>query len=194
MRKMGALLAAGLIAATLALPLNAQESGQSRDGTPPPVKLKSEKKAMTMSIVATVVPWAVFLPLGLRESHEPGLNGGETVALVAFLAIPLGPSLGYFYAGATGRGLLGMGLRLVGMAGIIGGSASLFNDDADESLMTGLVVAGACVLAGSYILDFAGLKKAVRRHNLKVQGLQVSLAPVVSPRSKTLGFQLRLGF
>ena len=193
MRKMGALLAAELIVASLALPLGAQESGSSRAGTPMRVKLKSEKKAMTMSIAATVVPWAVFLPLGLRESHEPGMNGGEAVALVAALAIPIGPSLGYFYAGATGRGLLGMGLRLVGIAGILGGG---FGRDAsgDEGLMTGFIVGGVCALAGSYIWDFAGLKRAVRRHNLKVQGLQVAMAPVVSTRTRALGMQVRLSF
>jgi len=40
MRRMGALLAAGLIVGSLALPLRAQESQESRDKAPPPVKLK----------------------------------------------------------------------------------------------------------------------------------------------------------
>jgi len=193
MRRMGALLAAGLVVATLASPLRAQEGRESRDKARPPVKLKSEKEAMTLSIVATVVPWAVFLPLGLRESHEPGLDPGEAAALVAFLAIPIGPSLGYFYAGSTGRGLLGIGLRLAGLAGLVGGGFGL-DASGDEDLMTGFIVAGACALAGSYIWDFAGLKKAVRRHNLKVQRLQMAFAPVISPGKKAFGLQARLSF
>jgi len=68
---------------------------------------------MTLSLVATLVPWAVFLPLGLREGHDPGgLSSGEAIAFLPALAIPVGPSLGYFYAGSTRRGLLGIGIRL----------------------------------------------------------------------------------
>jgi hypothetical protein len=191
-KRMGAFLAAGLMMASLALPLSAQES---QDEAPLAVKLKSEKKAVTMSVIATLVPWAVFLPLGLREGHDPGgLNSGETIALVAALAIPVGPSLGYFYAGSPGRGLAGIGIRLVGLAGIVGGAFGSDNADANDSLMTAFMIAGACVTAGSYIYDFAGLKKAVRRHNLKVQKLHVALAPVVLPKIKACGLQIQIGF
>jgi len=192
MKSMGALLAAGLTMASLALPLSAQESQAQ---SPPVVKLKSEKKAMTMSVIATLVPWAVFLSTGLREGHDPGgLSGGESIALVAALAIPVGPSLGYFYAGSTGRGLMGIGIRLVGLAGIVGGGFGRDNADANDSLMTAFMVAGTCATVGSYLYDFAGLKKAVRRHNLKAQGMRMAIAPVVSLKSKAYGLQVQLSF
>jgi len=193
MRRMGALLATGLIAGSLSLPLRAQESRENREKVPPPaVKLKSEKKAMTLSIVATLVPWAVFVPLGLRESHEPG---GEAASLIAALAIPVGPSLGYFYAGSPGRGLLGIGMRIGVIVGLVALGTSLHDAGHDSPTMTStLFFSGVIAVAGSYVIDIAGIRKAVRRHNLKAQRLQLAFAPLVSPRTRAFGLQARLSF
>jgi uncharacterized membrane protein YidH (DUF202 family) len=191
MRRMGALLAAGLIVASLALPIRAQESQESRDKAPPPVKLKSEKRAMTLSVVGTLVPLAVFASYFLGDHPT---DTYANIASVGALVSPLGPSLGYFYAGSTGRGLLGIGIRLVGLAGIVGGGYGLDNGDANETLMTAFIIAGAGVTLASTVIDLAGVKKAVRRHNLKVQSLQVALAPIVVPRTRSFGLQARLSF
>jgi len=191
MRRMGALLAAGLIVGSLALPLRAQESQESRDKAPPPVKLKSEKRAMTLSAVGTLVPLAVSASYLLTDGSS---YAHANVAAVGLLIAPLGPSLGYFYAGATGRALLGLGIRLAGLAGMIGGSYGLDNYDSNETLMEAFIIAGAGLTLASTVIDLAGVKKAVRRHNLKVQKLQVALAPLVSPRTKALGLQARLSF
>jgi len=190
MRRMGALLATGLIAGSLSLPLRAQESRENWEKVPPPaVKLKSEKKAVTLSIVATLVPWAVFVPLGLRES------GGEAASLVAALAIPVGPSLGYFYAGSPGRGLLGMGMRIGVIVGLVALGTSLHDAGHDSPTMTStLFFSGVIAVAGSYVIDIAGIRKAVRRHNLKAQRLQLAFAPLVSPRTRAFGLQARLSF
>jgi hypothetical protein len=191
MRRMGALFAAGLVVASLALPIRAQESQESRDKASPPVKLKSEKRAMTLSAVGTLVPWAVFASYFLGDHPT---DTYANIASVGALVSPLGPSLGYFYAGATGRALLGLGIRLAGLAGMVGGSYGLDNVDSNATLMTAFIIAGAGVTLASTVIDLAGVKKAVRRHNLKVQKLQVYLAPLVSPRTKALGLQVRLSF
>lgn len=188
MRRMGALLAAGLVAAALAPPLRAQERGGSRGGTPPPVKLKSESKASALSAVGTIVPVAVFA-VGLFAG-----NGPADIATIGALAIPFGPSLGYFYADATGRAFIGIGIRLAGLAGIIGGSWGLDNGDANDTLMKAFIITGAGALVASTVIDLAGVKRAVRRHNLKAQGPRLALAPVVSPRTGTFGLQARLSF
>jgi len=191
MKRMGALLAAGLIAGSLTLPLRAQESQESRDKAPPPVKLKSEKRAMTWSVVGTLVP--------LAASASFLLTGGSSyvhanIAAVGMLVAPLGPSLGYFYTGATGRALLGLGIRLAGLAGMIGGSYGLYNYDSNGTLMGAFIIAGAGAILASTIIDLAGLKKTVRRHNLKVQSLQAAVAPVLSPRTKGCGLQVQISF
>ncbi len=191
MRRMGALLAAGLIAGSLALPLRAQESQESRDKAPPPVKLKSEKRAMTLSVVGTLVPLAVSASYLLTDGSS---YAHANIAAVGLLIAPLGPSLGYFYAGATGRALLGLGIRLAGLAGMIGGSYGLDNGDANDALMKAFIVAGAGVTLASTIIDLAGVKKAVRRHNLKAQGVQMAIAPFVSPKSRTVGLQVHFSF
>ena len=194
MKRMGALLAAGLIAGSLALPLRAQESQESREspGLPPPaIKLKSEKRAMTWSVVGTIIPLAV--------SASFILTGGSSyahanIAAVGLLIEPVGPSLGYFYTGAVGRALLGFGIRLAGLAGMVGGAYGLDNYDSDETLMKALIIGGAGATLASTIIDLAGLKKAVRRHNLKVQSLQMAVTPVLSPKTKGYGLQVHLSF
>ncbi len=188
MGKAGALLAAGLIVTSFALPLRADESRPSLSVSRPPIKMKSEKKAMILSVVGTIVPLAVSASYLL--AHDPSSTQAD-MASISMLFAPLGPSLGYFYAGATGRALLGLGIRLAGLAGIIGGTMGL-DASGDETLMKVFIAGGIGVAVASTIFDLAGLDKAVRRHNAKVQGLQMALAPVVSP--KALGLQARLSF
>ncbi len=191
MRRMGTLLAAGLIAVMLAPPLRAQESQESRAQAPPAVKLKSEKKALTLSVVGTLVPLAVYGSYFLASYPS---DSYANIASVGALLAPLGPSLGYFYTGATGRAFLGIGIRLAGLAGMIAGSYGLDEVDSNETLMTALFAVGACVSLASFVIDLAGVKKAVRRHNDKVQGLELALAAVVSPKTKAFGLQMRLSF
>jgi hypothetical protein len=178
----------------LSLLASSSPAQEGQDQTSPSINLKSEKKAMTLSLVGTLASLAMFLPFGLREGHDPGgLNGGEAIALVGALALPVGPALGYFYTGATGRGFLGIGLRLLGIAGMVGGGFGL-NGSGEETLMKVFIVGGACVTVASTIYDFATLKKTVRRHNLKAKSMQMAVAPVVLPKSRTYGLQFQLSF
>jgi hypothetical protein len=172
----------------LARPSRAQEDPAQ---PPPAVKLRSEKKAQTLSVVGTIIPWAVAGSYLL--SGDPS-DAQVNAAALGLLATPFGPSLGYFYARATGRALLGIGIRLVGMAGIVGGGWGLENADANDTIMKAFIAGGIAVTAASTILDLAGVKKTVRRHNLKVQKLQMALSPVVSPRAKAWGLRVQIGF
>ena len=146
---------------------------------------------MTLSAVGTLVPLAVSASYLLTDGSS---YAHANVAAVGLLIAPLGPSLGYFYAGATGRALLGLGIRLAGLAAMVGGAYGLDNYDSDETLMKALIIGGAGATLASTIIDLAGLKKAVRRHNLKVQSLQMAVTPVLSPRTKGCGLQVRLSF
>ncbi|HSA95814.1 MAG TPA: hypothetical protein VLJ16_07175 [Acidobacteriota bacterium] len=191
MRKVGALLGAVMIAGSLASPLRADESRPSRGELRPPVRLKSEKTALAWSVVGTLAPLAVSTSYLL--AHDPSYAHAD-IASVGMLVAPLGPPLGYFYTGATGRALLGLGIRLAGLAGMIGGSYGLDNYDSDEDLMRALIIAGAGATLVSTLIDLAGVKRAVRRHNLRAQTLQLAFAPVASPRQKALGLQLQISF
>jgi len=186
MRRMGALLAAGLIVASLAAPISAQENRESRDQAPPAVKLKSEGTAMTLAVVGSLVPWALLF----STFSTPGLEGAR--GYLTAIMIPIGPSLGYFYAGAAGRGLLSTGIRVGVICGLVALGTSLH--DAGHDSTSTLVACGVIAVAGSYVIDIGGIRKAVRRHNLKAQRLQLALAPLVSPRTRAFGLQARLSF
>jgi len=186
----GVLLGACLVIGPQASLSMAQES---QDQAPPVVKLKSEKKATTLSLVGTLVPWALFLTFGLREGH--GDEGAEDVlALLGFFAIPVGPSLGHFYAGATGRGLAGMGIRLVGLAAAIACGFAVDYNDGNSSLAFGLAVAGLGVTVVSSILDITRAKRSVQKYNLRASGKQMAVTPVVSLKTRTVGLQVQISF
>jgi hypothetical protein len=188
-RSTGILLAACFVFVFLTSPAISQES---QDKTTAQNKMKSEKKAMTLSLVGTLASLAIFLPKGFSEGHGD-VSAGQALALVGFFAIPVGPSLGYFYAGATGRGLAGAGIRLLGLAALAGGVSVNWNDGS-ETLAYGLAIGGVAVTIGSTILDLSRLKKVVQRRNARAGGKSLVIAPIVSPKSKTLGLQIQLAF
>jgi hypothetical protein len=186
MRKMGALIAAGLIATTLVLPLRAQESPERRDETHPAVKLKSEKTALL---------WSLFGTLGSYGLVAIAATGSEARALgyLGLTGSVVGPSLGYFYGGMSGRGLSGAMARLVGLGGVVGGFAMLW-EEKNTGLGAALMIVGGSTFVVSTISDIAGVKKAVRKHNGRTQGASLNVAPILSPKSKTVGLSFQLGF
>jgi hypothetical protein len=104
---------------------------------------------------------------------------------VAWTGTTFGPSLGFFYAGCWGRGLLSAGLRFgVNLALVL---------NYDHSDSWGLVwLVG---LAGSAILDMATVKRAVLRRNECMRarrGLQLDLSPFAVPKGG--GVRLQMSF
>jgi hypothetical protein len=180
-KAIGTLLAACLALCCLAPPASAQE-GQAP--APPGIGLRSEKTAFTWSLAGTLIAWGlVFLPRLLSGDSMDGT--AHIRGYVAVVGIPIGPSLGHFYAGSTGQAIASIVVRCIGMivwmAGGIGESDTL-------------VLFGLGIMAVSSAVDVATVKAAVRRYNLKAGRASVALSPVVSPRSKSLGLQLRIGF
>jgi hypothetical protein len=186
MRRMGALLAAGLISITLVLPLRAQESPESRDGTRPAVKLKSEKTALLLSLFGTLGSYGL---IAIAASADEASALGYLGLTGSFV----GPSLGYFYGGLAGRGLSGAMARLAGMGGVVGGFAMLWEDE-NERLGIALMIVGGSTVIVSTVSDIIGVRRAVRKRNNRVQGLSLNVAPVIVPKSKTVGLTLQLGF
>jgi hypothetical protein len=186
MRKMGALLAAGLISITLVLPLRAQESPERRDETRPAVKLKSEKTALLLSLFGTLGSYGL---IAIAASADEASALGYLGLTGSFV----GPSLGYFYGGLAGRGLSGAMARLAGMGGVVGGFAMLWEDE-NERLGIALMIVGGSTVIVSTVSDIIGVRRAVRKRNNRVQGLSLNVAPVIVPKSKTVGLTLQLGF
>jgi len=107
---------------------------------------------------------------------------------IAWAGLTFGPSLGFFYGGCWGRGLLTAGLRFCVTAAAI---AVAFNDDLDETW--GYMWLGG--LAVSAVVDMATVKRAVSKHNARIaarRGLQLNASPFVLP--KGAGVRLQLSF
>jgi len=108
---------------------------------------------------------------------------------VAWAGIAFGPSLGFFYGGCWGRGLLSAGLRV----GVTFAAIAAFLTDDHLSASWGFVWLGG--LAGSAILDLATVKRAVLRRNARVRarrGLQFDMSPFALPKGG--GVRLQLSF
>ena len=107
---------------------------------------------------------------------------------VAWAGITFGPSLGFFYGGCWGRGLLTAGLRVVVTFAAL---AVALNDGLSKSWE--FVWLGG--LAGSAILDLATVRRTVLRRNARVRtrrGLQLDMSPFAVPKGG--GVRLQLSF
>jgi len=178
----GAFLAAGLMLGSLALPAAADES---QIPTPPGLKIRSESRAFSASLTGTLVSWGLMFFASAAGAYDLGSVG--------LVALPLGPSLGYFGAGLTGRAIGGTVIRALGLAAVVGGAYLAWED---ETLTLGGIgfFGGAALVLGSTIYDLATVKRAVRKRNSRIQGTSLNVAPVVAPKSKTVGLSLQLAF
>lgn len=179
---LGAFLAAAIALGSLALPAAAEESQFPASSGP---KLRSEHNALTTSLIGTFASWALFLGGSTAGAYELGAVG--------FFTLPLGPSLGYFGAGLQGRGWGGFTLRALGLAGVIVGWALAW-DEGDSTAIYASFFGGAALVLGSTIYDLATIRRAVRRRNDRIRGASLNVAPVLAPKSKTVGLTLQLGF
>ncbi len=143
------------------------------------VVLKSPSAALAHSLIGTLVP----LP---------------TIVLT-FPGIIFGPSLGYFYAGMSGRAWTGIGLRAVG----VGGMASSFvicgwdcgPGQKGYDIAWAVFIAGGALAVGSAIYDLASVKPNVRKHNDKIKsGLGVSIGLRYYADARAPGIAIALTF
>jgi len=175
----------------VAAPLFAQDvPGAQTLSLPDPrsLGLPSENTAFTLSLTATLASWGL-----LALTSAGGEAPSETTSAIQYIAgvgVFTGPSLGFFYGGCWGRGLLTTALRLgVTLA------VATYALNHDEQDLTGLGLAGIGFFVASSIYDCATVKAAVRKHNaahIARRGLNVAVAPF--PLRKGAGLQVRLSF
>jgi hypothetical protein len=118
-------------------------------------------RPLYVGLVATAVPAAgAAVLLSASNSTGPGL------ALASAAAI-LGPSVGDWSGGLTGRGLLFAGLRAgTAAVGLLGVAASCWDDcsEAQRQTSTTIGIVTGVALAGLMAWDLATVRGAVRRH------------------------------
>jgi len=156
----------------------------------------SESAALGRSLWGTIVPigvgWAI-----LASSNGPDQNGATAaVGGLSFTGgLVVGPSLGYFYAGQSGRAWRGIGLRVLGLGTLIGAAAASWDCYGNEcETARAVALVGSVVTLGSAIYDIASVRGAVRRRNERAQGVSVRVAPTYYSRRRAAGVALQVTF
>ena len=154
-------------------------------------KLKSEGRALAISLVATATPVVLGGTLLSGNNEEAGL----TLALGGLIA---GPSFGHFYAGQTGRGLKGIGIR----AAIVIGGAYLVSSSTEElhpdckgfSAGVGIIAVSAVTLLYG-IYDTFTTPSSVRKYNESlINEAHLRLVPEVNPFNENYGLSVVYAF
>ena len=176
-RGTGALVAVLCGAALLLGPLaaNGQTAGAPRTGMAGDRSgLPSEDTAVALGAAGVLA--GLFLPLVSSDPSRWGL-------LTTWCA---GPSLGFFYGGCWGRGLLTTGLRL-GLTFFL----TLAAYDSDNFYSVGTLWLGG--MAATAIWDLATTRRAVHNRNRRItarRGLQLDVAPLVLRRGAGVKVQM----
>ena len=129
---------------------------------------KSPGAAARLSLLCTLVP----LFMGPSLSDQGGAVGaiGKTATVASVL---LGPSVGYFYGGCSGRAIKGIAIR-AGLAGIAAIAASqaewpsmdLFGTGGDQgNAAASIAVMAGCAILVDVVIDLLQVSRTVRREN-----------------------------
>ena len=177
------ILAATLVMAILATGTSfAQEKAS---GTSTPFKPKSEELAVGLSVIGTAIPWCLLLTGKGDSSDVVMLELGGTI---------IGPSLGYFYGGLFGRGLIGIGIRSLCFSSLVAGFSRAWDQGKDDAASYILAYGGLGGYIISTIYDIAAVSRAVRKRNESQKNVAFSLSPVVNPQKKAYGITVQLQF
>lgn len=158
-------------------------------GAAAPGPRRESAAALQLSLWSTIVPTlagaALWLPALAPNWSEGGGGTGGPVAGAALTAggLLIGPSLGYFYGGAAGRGWRGLGIR----AAIGGIMTRSFTADAPDWVP----FAGGAAVVASAIWDIASVKRTVTARNASRPRL--TLAPF-SGNLRAPGLYARIEF
>lgn len=165
---------------------NAEES-QTKPG------LKSETKAFNLSFFGTLIP------VGLGAASLAVDRSGVATLVLVPIGIIIGPSLGYFYAGKSGRGLATAGLRFLLIPGVALASFATCGWDCGEGdsgydAAWIILIVGEALVVASAVYDIATVKKAVRKRNLAWGDKNWIIAPKYFAESGAGGVEIKIKF
>ena len=131
---------------------------------------KSETTALLWSLLGTVVPAGAALLMA--PSQSSGTNESAAPGLLLLGSALIGPSLGHFYSGRSGRALTGIGIRSAAVAAMAVGFAAAWNGNGggDELMVAGLAVGGTVLT-----YDIIRAPHSARVHNRSVQTARIAV-------------------
>jgi len=159
-------------------------------------ELKSEAAAFSLSLLGTLVPLALGTAI-IATSDDLYYSdaNGSAGSLLIYTGLYLGPSLGYFYAGRSGRGWASLGLRngiaMLSVLGVIAICSGSCEDDSQATAAGVVLLAGGAGVLASAIYDLAKIKGTVRAANEQELASRVAVIPTYS-RSDGPGVRVSL--
>jgi hypothetical protein len=194
--KLAAAVVAAVVAAVLvAAPLAARAQPGMTEPLPAPAPVddsgdKSPGVALGLSLLGTAGGYAA-----IAAGSE---NGNEGLVWLGLGGILVGPSLGHFYAGESGRAIGHSLIRLGAVGTMFAGAVITFADCWDDedgdcgSVGPVIIVGGAVLGVGSTVYSIADAPAAARRHNQERRRFLLTPAPLVGPGRST-GYGVALG-
>ncbi len=175
-----------LLVAGLHVSMLAQDEPPGRDST----TSKSPFLGFLLSATATGVPLGCGIALDGSENEDAGM-------WLALGGIVVGPATGFLYGGESGRGLLGIGIRV----GLIGGSVLMMSARASNArtlgeALDGIVVIGVIGLAAvgvSALYDIFTVGSSISEKNAMQKVFGISVSPTYGPNKRSMGIRLTLG-
>ena len=148
--------------------------------------LKSERAAFRLSLLGTLIPVALGTAiLATNDGGDYSDSNGSLEGFLIYAGLYVGPSLGYFYAGKSGRGLASFGLRNgIAMVSLVGAIAICppmdYCDDGQVTAASAIIIAGGVGVLGSVIYDLANVRRTVRERNEQELASRVAVTPTYS--------------
>jgi hypothetical protein len=176
-----AILSAALLLTIPALPQEISQQQHIRP-EPNPLNLKSESQAFWLSFLGTALPLGLLLAITPPLGHSQ-IQAWEVWAGTAASVMVIAPSLGYLYGAVPFRGLQGIGIRTALLCGV-------FISGLESTLSSCFWAA----FLGSIVWDISAVSGHVRKHNLKLQGTSLALAPILYPVKTGVGVGLQIQF
>jgi Na+-transporting NADH:ubiquinone oxidoreductase subunit NqrE len=113
--------------------------------------------------------------------------------------VVLGPAIGYWSAGMSGRGWKTLGLRtglfllsFLPAFAICGWDCTV--GDRDYDLAWAVIASGAGFGAASAVYDLARMKRNVRAHRVRQTAPGIGITPTYIPQTHTLGLRVSVVF
>jgi hypothetical protein len=148
---------------------------------------KSKSKALTYSLVGTLAPIAISIPL-LRNGDAAGLFLGSFGLLI-------GPGMGHLYAGNPNRFLSGMFIRgAVGITAIYSMSQIDILDDTGNSGPVMFFLLGSSALLASIIHDIGSTGKSVEQYNQQHGFAHIKIQPYYWANHQAMGLSFGIRF
>ena len=159
----------------------------------PQSKQKSETKAFNLSFFGTLIP------VGLGAASLAVDRSGVATLVLVPTGIVVGPSLGYIYAGKSGRGLATAGLRFLLIPGVFLASFATCGWDCGEGdsgydAAWMILIVGEALVVASAVYDIATVKKAVRKKNQSLGKKNWMIMPKYFSKSGAGGVEIKIKF